>query len=68
MRKRNAGRVGSKTTAGRKRAGVKDLSARTARRVVGGLLPAVRSEQRVTPSQTNSPTESWSLHYQKIEV
>ena len=68
MRKRNAGRVGSKTTAARKRDGVKDLSARTARRVVGGLLPAVRSEQRATPSQTNAPTDSWSLHYQELEI
>jgi hypothetical protein len=66
MRKRKAGRVGSKPTAAGKRDAVKDLSARQARRVAGGLLPAVRAAQRVTPSQTNLPTESWSLHYQKI--
>jgi hypothetical protein len=61
MRKRKAGRAG-------KRNAVKDLSARRARKVVGGLLPAVRSSQRATPGQTSLPTESWSLHYDKIQI
>ena len=67
MRKRNVGRVGSKATAARKRDGVKDLSARKARRVVGGLLPAVRPGQRPTPNQTDLPLESVSFSYSKIQ-
>ena len=67
MRTRNAGRVGSKTTAARKRDGAKDLSARQARRVVGGLLPAVRPAQRPTPNQADLPLESVSFNYAKIQ-
>jgi hypothetical protein len=67
MRKRKAGRVGSKPTAAGKRAAAKDLSARQARKVVGGLLPAVRPAERAAPSQTNAPTESWGFHYGKVE-
>jgi hypothetical protein len=67
MRKRKAGQVGSKPTAARKRDAVKDLSARKARRVVGGLLPAVRSESRATPKQADVPLESVSFSYSKIQ-
>ena len=67
MRKQKAGRVGSKPTAARKRKAVKDLSARKARSVVGGLLPAVRPAPRATPNQGDVPLESVSFSYAKIQ-
>ena len=42
MSKRNVGRAGQKGTAARKRHPAKDLAAKETRRVVGGLLPAVK--------------------------
>ena len=65
MRKRKAGRVGSKTKTIRKRNAVKDLSARKARRVVGGLLPAVRARQ--TLGRPDLPTDQITVYYGKIE-
>jgi hypothetical protein len=67
MRKRKAGRAGSKPAAARKRDGVKDLSARKARSVVGGLLPAVR-QPGATPSKSELLTESISINYSKMTI
>ena len=53
-----------------KRDGVKDLSARAVRKVVGGLLPAVQVAREVSaPTQGTStrPTEQVSFSYSKLE-
>jgi hypothetical protein len=70
MSKRNVGRVGRKRTGARKRSAVKDLSARKARRVVGGLLPAVKPAREAapaSPSTSSLPLETVSFNYGKIQ-
>jgi len=66
MSKRRDERVG-RTRAARRRNGAKDLSARKARRVVGGLLPAVRPEPRLAQGQAVEPTKQM-FNYQKLEM
>jgi hypothetical protein len=49
---------------------VKDLSARKARRVVGGLLPAVKPAREAapaSPSTSSLPLETVSFNYGKIQ-
>ena len=66
MGKRKGGRVGSKAAAARKRDAVKDLSARGARKVVGGLLPAVQGSHNRARGGDDYPLESISFVYSKI--
>jgi hypothetical protein len=70
MGKRSVGRVGRKGTGARKRNTVKDLSARKARRVVGGLLPAVKPAREAlpaSPSPSSVPQETVSFSYSKVQ-
>jgi hypothetical protein len=70
MRKRNAGRVGSKATAARKRDAVKDLSARSGG-VVGGFLPAAGATKLAAADATTvrgqMATDTCVVWYGKIE-
>ena len=62
--------MGKKGTGARKRNAVKDLSARKARRVVGGLLPAVKPAQKAapaSPSPSSLPLETVSFNYGKVQ-
>jgi hypothetical protein len=67
MAKRNVKRHAGKTPA-RKRSAARDLSTRSARKVVGGLLPAVQNARAVSvPTQGTVPMEQWSMNYSKLE-
>jgi len=70
MSKRNVARGGRKGTGARKRNAVKDLSARKARSVVGGLLPAVKPAREAlpaSPSPSSVPLETVSFSYGKVQ-
>jgi len=67
---KRVGPRGGKGKAARKRDAARDLSARAARKVVGGLLPAVQVAREVSaPTQGTStrPTEQVSFSYSKLE-